>query len=391
MNHTEAIVEDTWWDEHSVAIQILIDSLPFYVILVNEKHVIVMANAAVANGLGKQVNQIVGCYCPKAIHGMDHPFPGCPMEEAVKQGHGVEKEIHDLATGKWLRSAMYPLPAHTPSGHRIYFHAVWDISDKKDAEKQRDEYRAQFLQSQKMEALGRLASGIAHDFKNILTAINGNVELLLDKAEPENPLRHGIEQVGKAGAQAIIYTRRLLDLSRKGDFHPETLDVNAYIADMQKLLAGIAGIKSPITTNLKSDLPSIQADAGQIGQVLLNLVINAADAMLTGGKISISTDMYMAKESDIIKHLGSPPGEYLVVVVTDTGTGIPPEVIDRIFEPFFTTKESTKGTGLGLSTVFSITKQHGGWVSVSSEMGKGTTFSIFLPVHQPAGAPEYQI
>jgi signal transduction histidine kinase len=217
-----------------------------------------------------------------------------------------------------------------------------------EVEREKEE---QLRQSQKMEAVGQLAGGIAHDFNNLLTAITGYSEMTLRRLEPDSPIRRNIEEIKKAGVRAAALTRQLLAFSRKQVLEAKVLDINSVVSEMEKLLRRLIGENIELSTQLAPDLAKVLADPGQIEQVLMNLVVNARDALADGGKITIETaNIYLDPES-AARHSSVPRGLYVMLAVSDTGTGMDAATQERIFEPFFTTKEVDKGTGLGLSTV----------------------------------------
>lgn len=254
-----------------------------------------------------------------------------------------------------------------------------DLTKLKETEKAKEILEEQFRQSQKMEAIGRLAGGIAHDFNNLLTIIKGYSQLSLLGLNQNDPLRESLNEIQRAADRASNLTRQLLAFSRKQIMELKSININLIVRDLEKMLSRIIGEDIELILNLADDLGMVNADPGQIEQVIMNLVVNARDAMPEGGKLIIETANVELDEDYAKMHIGVKPGSYVMLSVSDTGIGMTREIREKIFEPFFTTKEKGKGTGLGLSTVFGIVKQSGGNIWVYSEPGHGSIFKIFLP------------
>ena len=306
---------------------------------------------------------------------------------AVRQRLGEDDEGRFELVGKHKDGRKIQLETtarrHNVSGRPGRILAVRDVTEKRVLE-------AQLRQAQKMDAVGQLAGGVAHDFNNLLTAILGYSNFVIDTFEPHDRRRSDMEEVIKAGQRAAALTSQLLAFSRKQVLQPTRVDLNALVTNMRQMLSRLIGEHVDLVPILASDLNAVRADPGQLEQVLMNLVINARDAMPSGGRLAVETANVELDQSlmrDVVIH----PGSYVMLAVTDSGTGMSEATKQRLFEPFFTTKEPGTGTGLGLATVYGIVKQSGGYIWVSSEPGQGATFKVFLPCADCAGEVEQSI
>ena len=340
-------------------------------------------NDAMARMYGfKEARDLVGTRLAD-LHNVNDPTNREQIRSFIRAGYRVsnsETREHDR-DGR-PRVFLNNVVGFIEDGHLV---RVWgtqrDVTDQRHLEEQ-------FRQSQKMEAVGQLAGGIAHDFNNLLTAILGNTQLLLRELPPGDSKRGDVEEIRKASERAASLTRQLLAYSRRQMLQPVVLDLNVVVAEMDKLLRRLIGEHIALVTVLAPDLGRVKADPNQLEQVIVNLAVNARDAMPEGGKLTIETANVDLDEVFAQAHLGSVPGAYAMLAVTDTGSGMDATVRAHLFEPFFTTKEVGKGTGLGLATVYGIVKQSDGYISVYSEPGHGSSFKIYLPrIATPARAP----
>jgi two-component system, cell cycle sensor histidine kinase and response regulator CckA len=258
---------------------------------------------------------------------------------------------------------------------RVLRHSI----ERRASEKALRQSEQQLLQSQKMEAIGGLAGGIAHDFNNLLSVILGYSELLASELRPDDPMRVDLQEINRAGARASRLTGQLLAFSRQQVLQPQLVDLNQVCSGMESMLKRLIGEDVELRSIADQRLARVLVDAGQMEQVIMNLVVNARDAMPSGGKLTIETSNRSLDERAAAEHSGLKPGAHVLLVVTDTGMGMDKSTQARMFDPFFTTKELGKGTGLGLSTVFGIVRQSGGAIWAQSERGKGTSFSVLLP------------
>jgi PAS domain S-box-containing protein len=298
------------------------------------------------------------------------PAAAAEIRRAVQEGRTCSVELLNYRKGGtpfW--NALSVSPVRDADGKLTHFVGVQtDVTERRKLEEQ-------YRQSQKMEVVGRLAGGIAHDFNNLLTVINGYGEMVLSTLPSGHPARDSIGEMVKAGERAAGLTRQLLSFSRQQILAPRVVNLNSVIAETEKMLSRVIGEDIELATHLQSSLGPVRADPGQLEQMLLNLAVNARDAMPQGGKLTLQTRNVDRPSGDATEE----SGRYAVLTVSDTGCGMTPEVKARVFEPFFTTKGSGKGTGLGLATVHGIVAQSGGLIEVDSEPGHGTTFNVYLP------------
>jgi two-component system, cell cycle sensor histidine kinase and response regulator CckA len=272
--------------------------------------------------------------------------------------------------------------SHAVSGdERLAIAFVSDITQRKTLE-------VQLTQAQKLEAIGRLAGGIAHDFNNLLTIITGYDRFLLDRLSTMDPLRANAEEIMKAAERASAMTKQLLAFSRRQIVQPKIVDLNRAVRDSEQMVRRLMGENIELVYRLSSNVGRVRIDPSQLDQVVLNLLINARDALPRGGRVTVETERVQLDEDYAKTHVGVIPGPFTMLAVTDNGLGIDRSVQDHIFEPFFTTKSADRGSGLGLATVYGIVKQNGGDIWVYSEVGKGTTFKIYLPKVQRKGEAE---
>lgn len=292
---------------------------------------------------------------------------------------GEERAIDSLKSGAKDYVLKERLTRLVPAVHR----AMLEV----EARAERGRLEAQFIEAQKMEVIGLLAGGVAHDFNNILAVIIGYSDLISSELGPDSPLQQYTEEIRHASERAVGLTRQLLVFSRRQTVQPIVLDLNDVLAGMEKMLLRLIGENISVTMVPGQQTGRVKADSGYVGQVLMNLVVNARDAMPHGGKLTIATTNVTLDEHHANTHTDALPGDYVMLSVSDTGTGMTAEVKARLFEAFFTTKPKGKGTGLGLATCQTIVQQSGGHIGVYSELGQGTTFKIYFPrIEQPLDA-----
>jgi signal transduction histidine kinase len=346
---------------------VLLDNLPC-IALILKKHT---REIVACNEVARKYGAVVGktCHDALAVPGTPCPFCRAPEFWEDNESRQIEVEYMDkFWQGIWV-----------PFSGDLYVHYIFEITDRKRSEAEKEKIQAQLRQAMKMEAVGRLAGGIAHDFNNLLTAIIGNVSMAQAKLSPSDPVAGRLSEANKAADRAASLIQQLLAFSRKQIIEPKVLNLNDLIADLHAILVRLIREDIQIQTIPGKDLGAVKIDAVQFQQVLVNLVANARDAMPDGGKIVIETSNVELDDDYCACHPYVKPGSFIMMAVSDTGHGMSKDVKAHIFDPFFTTKAKGSGTGLGLATTYGAVKQAEGSIEVYSEVGMGTTFRIYLP------------
>ncbi len=363
-------------------IQGILESVEEGFVVMDARYRIVSANRAFCEKMQVPLADLLGRTCHAVACRRDRPcFEGgdtCTVKNVFDTGKPAASthKLEDAQGNTFLaQTNAYPMKDESGTITSV-IQIITDITEKKNLE-------AQLLHAQKMESIGRFAGGVAHDFNNILSAVLGYSDLILLELPQGHPLRESIEIIRESGEKAAALTRRLLAFSRKQVMDIRPVDLNTVVDNMSKMIERIIGEDIVLTLQKRTPGATVRADPVQMEQVLMNLAVNAADAMPGGGLLSIQTRKTVLSASHTLGPQTAPPGSYVVLSVSDTGAGIDPAMTERIFEPFFTTKEQGKGTGLGLSTVYGIVNQHNGYIVLDSKPGEGTTFDIYFPAGEP--------
>ena len=365
----------------------VVETMQFGITITDEKGKILYTNPADAEMHGYQVEELIGkdvrVFAPKQL------WKPMAKEQLMDLKSWKRESLNMRKNGTLFPVQLKSVVLPHLGGHPLGVITVCeDISERKQKEREMATLEDQLRHSQKMETISRLAGGMAHDFNNLLMVIQGYSDLALRELEHGNPLRENIEEIRKATGRAAGLIQQLLAFSRCQILDMKVLDLNSIVEDLEKMLRRVIKEDIELVTTLAEDLGKVKTDPGQMEQVILNLAANARDAMPQGGRLTLETANVRLDEDYALLHVGLQPGHYVMLSVSDTGTGMPPDVKERIFDPFFTTKEVGKGTGLGLSTVYGIVKQSGGSISVDSHPGKGTTLNVYLPrVEKPIEVP----
>jgi PAS domain S-box-containing protein len=361
-----------------------------YIFEMNTAGEITYISEAVEGVLGYRPNEVVGQSSLAFMGPEEQERSAAYLAERAarreKISHFQQEAVHRSGRPVWLDISA--VPVLDEGGQLVgYRGAALDITKRHLAEQERAALQAQLAQSQRLEGIGRLAGGVAHDFNNILSVILSCAGFALEGLKEGDPLREDILEIDKGARRAAALTRQLLAFSRKQVLQPVSLDLNQTLGEMEKMLRRIIGEDIDLVQVLAPDLGMVRADPGQIEQVIMNIAVNARDAMPEGGMLTIETANVELDDEYARRHAGTVPGPHVMLAITDSGTGMDEKTLARIFEPFFTTKGPGKGNGLGLPTVYGIVKQSGGSIHVYSEVGRGTTFKVFLPREQSLAAP----
>ena len=373
----------------------LIDNLHAGLVVHGPDTGILLCNGTAADLLGLSMEQMTGkmaidpAWCFTAADGSPMPLEDYPVNQVLATLRPIWNllvGVNRPVTGDRIWALCNAYPVLDPAGELSQIVVTFiDVSDQRRAEEEKAKLEVQLRQSQRMEAVGKLAGGVAHDFNNLITTMIGYCDLLLDDLVGEDKRRNLVAQVRKSADRAASLTRQLLAFSRKQVLEPRLIDLNRVVRDMDRLLRRLIGEDVLLVTLPAPDMRLTYADQGQIEQVVMNLAVNARDAMPEGGTLTIETAVAELDEDYTRERPEVEVGPHVVLSMSDTGYGMDAQTRTRIFEPFYTTKELGKGTGLGLSTVYGIVKQSGGHIWVYSEPGKGATFKIYLPVVEAEG------
>jgi PAS domain S-box-containing protein len=349
--------------------------------LTDENGIIMAANQAYCELAGMKHEELVGrSFTVTYPEGVDLQKKLCDYQQAFQAratSRGVEKKLV-FRKGRVAEIEVTHSFVESAAQRPLLLALFRNVSERKRLEDQ-------LRHSQKMEAIGQLAGGVAHDFNNILTVIQGHASLIRSGQGLPASMKVSVEQIYKAADRAAALTRQLLTFSRRQMMQPTELDLNSVVSNLTRMLGRILGEDVSLQCNYSTVPPFIHADLGMMEQVVMNLAVNSRDAMATGGRLAIGISMHDLGDQEAQAHPEGRAGSFACLTVTDTGSGIPPEVLPHIFEPFFTTKAVGKGTGLGLATVYGIVKQHKGWIELESMVGEGTTFRVYLPAIKDMG------
>jgi PAS domain S-box-containing protein len=372
--------------ENEIKLRAIMDIPTCAITLLDQNGILIDGNATLAKRMGKELYEIIGTCIWDLLPPDVAEFRKAKAEEVFVTHRSIRFE--DERNGIWNDNTLHPIPDKTGEVIHIAILAS-DITERKRAETEQQKLESQLRQAQKMEAVGQLAGGVAHDFNNLLQVIIGYGDMIADQLPPNEFLYNNMKEIMNAAQRSATLVRQLLLFSRRGDTQSRKIDLNELISNLMKMLRRVIGEHISLEVKPGFGIKPVSADPGQIEQILMNLCVNARDAMPDGGKIIIETENILIDAQYCRQHEWAKQGNYVVLIFSDTGCGIAHEIQERIFEPFFTTKEVGKGTGLGLATVYGIVRSHQGMIHLYSEPGHGATFKIYLPAAEqlpPASA-----
>ncbi len=382
LSMVEDITERIRTEESHARLAMAVDQSTEAIMITDPQANIVYVNPSFERSTGYKREEVIGKN-PRFLKSEQHgaEFYRAMWNTLTRGDAWSGRFVNRRKDGKLFEEEATIAPIHDESGQLVNYVAV-----KRDMTRER-QLEQQLRESQKMEAVGQLAGGIAHDFNNLLTVIAGYSQMVLDGLEPTHPLRGNIEEIAKAGERATSLTRQLLAFSRRQVLVPQILDLNTVVGNMSKMLRRLIGENIELIVHAGENLGRIKADPGQIEQVIMNLAVNARDAMPAGGELTIETSNVELDDTYARLHATVTPGSYVMVAISDSGMGMDAETQAHAFEPFFTTKQKGKGTGLGLATVYGIVKQSDGYIWLYSEQGRGTTLKIYFPLAKEETSP----
>jgi PAS domain S-box-containing protein len=375
------------------------ENAPNFIYIISTEGTILDANPAAVRVLGySSKDELIGRPLIGTVYAASSRDKARELLQSWRETGKLENEELRIVTGAGEERTIILNVSSVRDGHGQLIHSVsfqTDITDIKRAEVERENLQNQLRQAQKMESVGRLAGGVAHDFNNMLAVILGHTEMALEQVDPAQPIHADLTGIHKAAGRSADLIRQLLAFARKQTIAPRVLDLNKTISGMLNMLQRLIGEDISLDWNPNADLWPVKVDPSQIDQILANLCVNARDAIAGVGKVTIETENSALDDDYCATHAGFVSGEYVRLAISDNGCGMDKETLSHLFEPFYTTKEAGKGTGLGLATVYGIVKQNNGLINVYSEPGQGTTFTIYLPrhigknhQHQTEGAPQ---
>jgi len=365
--------------------------LPTQTVLIDEDRNVLLSNGehvTPAGAIGSALDGGIGtdqCCCE--LHRMTRPTSGCPLDEALETGVGVKRRILNPLNGQWMQLAIYPTELRTQAGKQVLVHILRELSAEELVVGELGGMHEEVVRSQRLECLGRLAGGVAHDFNNLLAVILNYSRFIAEDIGEQDRNYGAAREIEAAGERAAELTRQLLLFSRKQEVKPQVIDMRALLKGLTSLLGRTIGEDIHLDMQSEERLWSVMADPTQLEQVLVNLAINARDAMPRGGKLTVRISNTVVDSEFASRHADLKAGLYVLITVSDTGAGMNDEVLEHIFEPFFTTKPEGKGTGLGLAMAYGVVRQTGGHILVDSKLDAGTRFRMFLPAvdQRPSG------